>query len=373
MRIFLTNIFILIVVASTVNGQPWNEIMENKTYTNGLVLQGKKNVLIRNCHFTNEKGVYGLSLNDCENIRVENCTISKIGNEWMTKYSSQAIKPDSPKFQYSIYSAKGIELMNAKRIYVFNTTITEIFGQGISNNAIDWKHTGDITIDSCRIAFTYDDGIKMQVKNDQVNMNEVLPMKNVVVKRNTIHDTGLGLSSLAHARHGMYLKVRNAVVEDNTIYNCFFGEGISLRNAGIVRNNKVWNCARACISYWAQTNTSGSSDSIVIENNHCRQDFALPIPMRSIYEPEKFEHMAMGVLILMFTHSSYAKIKSFVIRNNTFQVGHDYLDSNAIVRGLGDAHHPDISIQFYNNTLIDKRIEKKYTDNIKENDNNIFQ
>lgn len=59
------------------------EIIENKTFENGLQLKDKKDVIIRNCHISNPEG-HALFLSNCENVIIEKCIIRKAGNEKTT-------------------------------------------------------------------------------------------------------------------------------------------------------------------------------------------------------------------------------------------------------------------------------------------------
>jgi|GEM_PF-5027704 len=219
------------------------QIIENKTFTKGFTLENKKNIVIRNCTFGNKEGRIGFNIQNCENIRIENCKIAGVGNESYSDYYKSTLLPtDSTDFAVmkGNFNAIGLFLMNCKNITVKSCEIIDVFGQGLKVAGDNADKVSGIIIDSCRLAYIYDDGIKVEVENDQSDFDKVLPMKNVVIKNNIIHDIGLGITQLPYARHGMYVKSRDALIEGNTIYNCFYGEGISLRNAGLVRNKYKW-------------------------------------------------------------------------------------------------------------------------------------
>lgn len=182
-----------------------------------------------------------------------------------------------------------------------------------------------------------------------------------------IHDIGLGTTQLPYARHGMYLKARDILVEGNTIYNCFYGQGISLRNAGIIRNNKIWNClAGLCIAYWAQTNTSGSSKTVVIEGNQCRQDYSMVTQMRHIYDLAKkpgSDRSSAMIQVAFVQKDPCARIEKFVIRGNTCIAYKDYDSQDALIQWFGK-QQPWQTIILENNTFVDMRKNKQHISNL---------
>lgn len=327
-------------------------IIENQSFDKGLQLDNKADLVIRNCQITHRDGSFGLSLTRCQNIRIEDCTIRRIGNEAMVEKSLKIVEG----YEFSPTNVAALKIDRSKNIVVARNDITDSFGKGIYVSAELWHETSDILIEGNRIAYIYDDAIYFSTKNDQSPPKPALPLRGAILRNNTIHDIGLGLSQLPFARHGMYLKVRDVLVEGNTISNCFFGEGISLRNAGVIRNNKVRNCARACITYWAQTDTSGSSGVVQIEGNECRQDFSLPLPMRHIDFPAKqLHHLPLGAMVLAHSDNSYAQITKFIIRDNQLRMGADYADNAAMIAGSGDPTKTKATFELVHNQLTDLR------------------
>lgn len=310
--------------------------IKNESFNQGLTIENRKNETISNCNISNKTGAKGLTISDCENVLIENCKISGVGSEMNSDYLKKTLLPsDSSDFAVhrGNFFAVGLYLSNCKNVIIRNCEITDVFGQGIKVTGDNADKVSGIVIDSCRIAYIYDDGIKVEVKDDQTDFNNVLPMKGIVIRNNLIHDTGLGITQLPYARHGMYVKSRDALIEGNTIYNCFYGEGISLRNAGIVRNNKVWNCYIGCIGFWPQTNTEGSSKTVVIENNICRQDYNMDLKMRHIYFPENDPVLKFNLIQWMYwdPNRDVANITKFIIRNNICIAGPDFKTSQGIM------------------------------------------
>ncbi len=95
----------------------------------------------------------------------------------------------------------------------------------------------DITVESCSIG---NDGLAINATganadwtiddntiNHTGNSGMLLEGENFVISGNTITNTGLD-QSIPYGKHGIYLKVSNATVTDNTISN-FSSDGISVR------------------------------------------------------------------------------------------------------------------------------------------------
>jgi Right handed beta helix region len=122
-------------------------------------------------------------------------------------------------------------------------------GLGINANGNDWLITGN-TIDH-----TGDSG--MLLTGDSFTITD-----------NTITNTGLD-SSITYGKHGIYLKVSNAVVSGNVITN-FSSDGISARyRNSLITNNQISNGAIgigwfqydpvAGTSHWTHNTITGTS------------------------------------------------------------------------------------------------------------------
>ena len=102
----------------------------------------------------------------------------------------------------------------------------------------DFQGTGnDVTIEWCTFenptglginAMGSDWTIDDNTVNDTGNSGMLLEGENYIISGNTISNTGLN-NAIAYGKHGIYLKVGNATVSDNTITN-FSADGISARH-----------------------------------------------------------------------------------------------------------------------------------------------
>jgi hypothetical protein len=132
----------------------------------------------------------------------------------------------------------------------------------------------------------------------------------------------------------------------------------------VVRRNKVWNCARAAIAYWAQTNTDGSTGVLEITHNVLRQDFSLPIPMRHIGDPSRLHQLPLGVLVISMASNPHAKLHTIIIRDNVLELGPDYALPNPVFGGNGNPAANQARWEVTGNTLIDRRPTPRYYDNL---------
>lgn len=375
-KYFIITAFLLLTSYSIVAASNHKvETIQGEGFDKGLVLENKDGLVIKNCRISNRDGNYGIKLINCSNVVIESCFISGISNE-------SAISLDGNKYneQYGYVfahpNAQGIDLQNCKHVLILNNQIIDIIGQGIAVTGDDNTTTSHITIDSNRIAYIYDDGIKFQVKGDQSNPSEVMPFKGGVIRNNVIHDIGLGITRLAFARHGMYLKAADILVEKNIIYNCFYGAGVSLRCAGVIRGNTISNCARSCIDFWQQTNTEGSSQTVEIVDNICRQDFAMTFPMRHVSNPKSIHHLPIAIINIDYgTNGSYGWIDTYIVKNNktTFYKDYDEKGSIPAIRFTNDPLVSDKyknktpSVIFEDNQVFDERLHKSSYKNIPVN------
>lgn len=343
---------------------PWSEIIEGQVFEKGLSLENRENILIRKCQITHRDGLYGIALTGCKGVRIEACVIRRIGNEAMQETDVRVIKGHE-FVPAPLDHLAGIRLHNCRDVGIVGNEITDSASKGITVtvSAERLDEPVNVLIESNRIAYVYDDGIDFNV----VGGGRSHPnLTGVTIRDNLIHDIGLGLTRLGFARHGMYLSVRDAVVEGNTIYNCFYGEGISVRNSGVIRHNKVRNCARACIAYWAQGNSAGSSGTVLIEGNDCRQDFSLPLPMRHIGFAEKLHQLPLGTILIQHGDNPHAKMREIVVRNNVVSVGPDYTEDTPLIGGNGDPRKATAKLEVSGNRLVDRRAKPNFFSNLPE-------
>ena len=377
-------------------------LIENQSFREGLRIENQDDLVIRHCEFSHRHGDHGLRLINCRRVRIEHCRVLGVGNE-----SSLALPGDPGYAPFALHEATqgpvepwrdgtlsippanyagyvftplkgyGIHLVNCHHVTVIDNEVLDIFGQGIVAFGESRAHTSDITIEANRIAYIYDDAVKFQVKDDQNPAVLARPFRGGVVRGNLIHDIGLGATRLQAPRHGMYLKAADILVENNTIYNCFYGSAISQRNAGIIRNNRIWNCAYACIAYHTQTDTTGTSGTLLIENNDCRQDYALDMPQRSIGDPAgPINPCVQGIFLIgldncypgmkpLLDRQSNLFVENVIVRGNRSFLYRDYPERigerrvpHLRINGLGPDHRSDVS----GNTFTDERRTPHYTE-----------
>ncbi|MBI4975928.1 MAG: right-handed parallel beta-helix repeat-containing protein [Spirochaetes bacterium] len=337
-------------------------IIENRTIDTGIAISDCDGLTIRNCVISNRGGLDGIALRNCSRVRIEHCRISRIGNETMQETGVRTIH-GYDFVPAALDRIHGIHLHDCSDAVIAGNEITDSCSKGISITASDAEKSKRIVIENNRIAYIYDDGIDFGITG--ADRDVYLPIAGVIIRGNIIHDIGLGLTRLGFARHGIYLTVRDALVENNTIYNCFYGEGVSIRNAAVVRGNDIRNCARACIGFWRQTNTEESSRAVRIEGNRCRQDFALPIPMRHIANPhEKLHHLPLGVIVIQHWSNPRAVIDRIELRRNALFVGPDYHDDIPMIAGNDDASKNASALCIEDNSLIDMRTQPRWIENM---------
>ncbi len=375
-------LLLALIFSLFIHAESWVTKIENTSFDSGLVVENKQNILIKNCFISNKGGNCGLKLVNCSNVKVENCKIISVGSENKYYLEKRTAVFNKEYVFAQLGGVYGIYIKNCKNVLVTNSEVLDVFGQGIRVDGDNNMTTSDITIDSNRIAYIYDDGIKYSVDGDQMPFNnpKAKPFRGGIVRNNTLHDIGLGVSRLDFARHGMYLKAADILVEGNTVYNCFYGSGISLRNAGIIRNNNIFNCAYACIAYHTQTITTESSKVVLIENNNLRQDYAMDFPMRIVFEPEKeYNHCVQGCIYIGLVNvqkDSCVFIKKCIVQNNTCHLFKDYpseignlkLTNNCasysgtrkITMFTINGQTNDHEVIIKNNKLIDERLNKYY-------------
>ena len=344
----------------------WSEIIEGRTFEEGIKLENRENVLIRNCRITNPNGTFGIHLQNCRNVRIEGCVIRRIGDEKLLE-KTRMVKG----YEYhtnALDKLAAISLNDCNTIFIVGNEITDSQSKGIAVHASEskWKEPVDTLIENNRIAYIVDDGIDFGVATPGPVKDIRYMFSGITIRNNLIHDIGLGLTKLGFARHAIYLSTRDAIVEGNTIYNCFYGEGISIRNSAVVRNNKVWNCARSCISYWAQGVTDGGTRTVLVEGNECRQDFMMNFPMRHISTPAKIHTLPLTVMGWQYSDSPFTKMDSVTFRNNTLHMGRDYHGNQPVMGGSGAPGNSPVKITISNNKLKDDRPKPVFFGNLRK-------
>ncbi|MFK8044107.1 MAG: right-handed parallel beta-helix repeat-containing protein [Crocinitomicaceae bacterium] len=152
-----------------------------------------------------------------------------------------------------------------------------------TNNSLRLGNVTDVLIRNCTFEDIGFDGIKLgfigEVSNiiiedctfknigfNGVDSHERAPnctIRNCYFENIALSEVG---AALAQPHHGIYWKGKNVDINGNTFVNGSqpFGNAISVRSSGKVRNNTIFNPAKNGIMYFA--NHPGN-DSLIIENN----------------------------------------------------------------------------------------------------------
>ena len=189
----------------------YSKIIENRTYTSTLRLEGSANdnTLIRNVTIRDVSGD-GIFLKNVDNVRIENVTIINARGD-------------------------GIRLSSDG-----STSNVVIVGSRISNIGEDGINAGQRHLDGV-------DHPGLQILN------------------NTIKNTGTngGNDGL---RHGMYIQSSDFLIQGNTVTDSNDGNGISVRSSGTIRDNFVDASGKSGIAYYAD-HMRGPSNRLTIEDN----------------------------------------------------------------------------------------------------------
>ncbi len=205
----------------------WDVVYDGQTFSGDpLIVEEQANVLIINCTFQNIEGVKeALFLMGSERVLVLNNTFS--GHRYEGHGSAITVGTDD---------------FPAAQVIIENNTISDEDGNGIATGgASRFPRQGN-------------------------------PVPGLIIRDNLIHDVGKYPDPAGNSpKHGMYVKATDPLVENNMVYNCFDGSGLSIRSTGLYRNNMVWNTKGAGIVYWPQKDP-GESGRLIIENNVVYQD-----------------------------------------------------------------------------------------------------
>lgn len=197
--------------------EKWAKIIENKKYFKTLRIEGPawNNTLIRGITIIGADRM-GIFVRDVDNIRIENCTIKKI-------------------------AGNGIQLSS----------------RGSTNG---------VTIARNHIEDCLGNGISVPQR-----ANSGIDHLNLQIIRNTIKNSGLKQSG--KGAHGIYVQCSEFQIIGNIVTGARWGNGISVRSSGIVRNNVLadvdgidYGKRGSGIAYFSDHKT-GTSQTLHIENN----------------------------------------------------------------------------------------------------------
>ena len=233
--------------------ESYNTVKSGQTFTTPQTIQNLNGVLIENCVFKDMTASKALYINNCTNVMVRNCTIQNItGPAGATNYA--------------------LDVNNFKNVTIDNVVIEHHRSGGHPSALhIDGALSENITVKNCTIFDVDGNGISTQgtstVDAEPGKSTHDRPIPGTKILNNLIYDTGLDPDLAGNSpKHGMYIKAWDCLIEGNTVYNCYDGQGLSVRSTGVVRGNTVYNCKSGPFCYWAQK-PAGPSQKLIVENN----------------------------------------------------------------------------------------------------------
>ena len=233
-----------------------------------------------------------------------------------------------------------IRLRNSKRVLVLNNVVTghryKDHGSGIIVG-YDGDPCEYVIIENNTIRD--EDGNGISTGGSSTLPRQANPVPGLIIRDNLIHDVGKYADPNGNSpKHGMYIKATDALIENNVVYNCFDGSGISIRSTGVVRGNKVWNTKGGNLVYWPQK-VAGSSEKLIIENN-------------VVYQDDDYTGPRSDKPLLRLGSSKPPKFNDFTIRFNTVVVFADVGRSRRIVDLATDHYN---NVKAYGNLVVDLR------------------
>ncbi len=230
--------------------EEWDIVYDGLNQSTPLIIKGKKNVLIKNSTFKNIKDSRAIIIRNSDNVQIENVTVDNLSGK-------------------SDYLA-GIAISNSTNVTVEDSTISRIFAPRHSAGIrVDGKKSANITIDDNHIYNTWGNGILSGGCSGKCAVEQTVhdePIPGLKITNNLIHDTGKKQPAGASPTHGMYIKAQDAYIANNTVYNAFDGQGISVRSTAVVRGNRIWDTSLEALGLY-QMKLAGPSKRSIVEDN----------------------------------------------------------------------------------------------------------
>ena len=335
-----------------VSEENWDVVYDGLNQSQPLNIVGMKNVLIKNSTFNNIKDSDAIYIEDSDNVRIENVTINNtVNNDAIDIRHSDNVHIDDVTIDKvsGKNSLNGVKIWQSTDVVVEDSEFSRIFSSGQSAGiAISGgKLSANITIDNNHIYNMYGNGIvsggSSSPKDPYVHDNPVPGLK---VTNNLIHDIGLTPTPKSNSpTHGMYIKAQDPYVANNTVYNSWDGEGISIRSTAVVKNNKIWDTKKAALAFY-QDKPAGSSMKSVIENNEL------------FFTKNRPGGQGNQSLLKLYWVKGYKfpiYYDTFEVRNNKLSICEDIADNPALI----SAYEFD-SLTFVDNHLVDRRETTKF-------------
>jgi uncharacterized protein YjdB len=312
-------------------------VISGQTFSSPLILRSLNNVVLENCIFKDIIAPTALGLDNCTNVIIRNCIVDNITSPSggghavrINNFSDVLVDNLTIKNHHSSSGhpiALSIEGVSSKNIIVQNCKIFNVDGNGIS--------TGGTSI----------------VDVEPGKSTHDMPIPGVKIINNLIYNTGLSPDDTPiqnSPKHGMYIKAWDALVEGNTVYNCYDGQCISIRSTGIVRGNTCFNARTGPFSYWAQK-PAGPSGKLIVENNVFYQT-------KNIKSSKDTRPLSTDIRILginSFDPSSGLKFDNFIVRFNTCVMYNTVTTTATVPVVLAGFNYNNINL--YSNLIVDLR------------------
>ena len=329
-----------------VSDENWDVIYDGLNQSEPLEIIGMDNVLIRNSTFNNINSSDAIYIRDSNNIHVENVTINNtVNNDAIDIRYSDDIHIDELVVNKisGDDGLSGVRIWQSTDIMIEDSEFSSIFSSGHSAaiRIIPGELSANITINNNYIHNTYGNGIDSGAYND--NYHHDTPVPGLKITNNLIHDIGKTPSpDLKSPTHGMYIKAQDPYIANNTVYNSWDGEGISIRSTAVVKNNKIWDTKKAALAFY-QHKPAGSSMKSVIENNELFFTKSRPVGAGG--------HEIQPLLKLYYVEGKGPlHYNSFEVRNNKLSIQEDIIGNPPLME-----LYPFENLTVSGNNFIDRR------------------
>lgn len=337
------------LVAKPSDGE-WDVIYDGLNRNQPLEIVGMQNVLIKNSTFNNIKSDDAIYIRNSNNVRVENVTINNtVNNDAIDIRYSDDVHIDGLVVDKvsGDSNLNGVRIWQSTDIIIENSKFSRIFSPGQSAGIAISKgeQSANITINNNHIYDTYGNGI-VSGGSSQPDIVHDTPVPELTITNNLIHDTGLTPTSISNSpTHGMYIKAQDPYVANNTVYNSWDGEGISIRSTAVVENNRIWDTKKAALAFYQQK-PAGSSKKSTIANNELFFTKNRPAG-----------HGNQSLLKLYWNEGEKNPLRydTFEVRNNKLSICENLVDNPPLI----STYNFD-NLTFVDNDLVDRRKKNKF-------------
>ncbi len=302
----------------------WDIIISGQNFIGrSYTVSGKKNVLIKDSTFKDMANVYqALKIENSDNVYILNSRFEQIHG--------------------SSGHVSALRIENSTNVVVDGITITEQRAPDQHSHGIfiNGSASSNIIIKNSHIYNTDGNGISTGGTSDESLTIHDMPIPNVKVQNNLIHDVAQSKDMAGNSpKHGMYVKAVDALIENNTVYNVADGSCLSVRSTAIVRGNKAYNCRGGVFHYWPQK-PAGPTQKLIIENNLFYQTKIMG------------DQSDIRVLGINFASNNTKRFDDFSIRFNTVVLDHIATSASSPVVFISEQFN---QVKLYGNMIVDRR------------------